>query len=251
MKLKELVKFLDTFLGISYFKDSSLNGLQVERSNKEINRICLAVDSSLDTINAAIEARGDMLLCHHGLFWQPTRSLTSYLYSRVKALIHSDIAVYAAHLPLDAHPEVGNNRQIANLLHLEKIIDFGTYHGQTIGCQGQLPNPLSMSQIVKEISKITGQPLKVEHSGPSPVKTLGIISGGAAEMVEEAALSGLDLFLTGEPSHSYATLGAEVGVNVIYCGHYATEIFGVKALGRLLQERFKLETVFLHLPTGL
>lgn len=161
------------------------------------------------------------------------------------------VSLYAAHLPLDAHPEVGNNVSLARLLELEVVGPFGTYHGVTIGLEARPPEPVPAAELARRLQERLNSPVTLQAYGPPRVRRVGIVSGGGAELIRQAAEQGLDLFLTGERSHTFFHEAEERGLHVLYAGHYATETLGLQALGRHLSERFGLSTTFLHLPTGL
>ena len=170
---------------------------------------------------------------------------------RLGLLVAADLSLYAAHLPLDFHPELGNNVTLARWLGLADIRPFGEYKGQAAGYAGRLPEPLAMEDLVARVEAALGEPVsRVWAFGQPTVETVGIISGGAARFVDQVAAAGIDVFLTGETSHSNYHDAQELGMNVIFGGHYATETAGLKALAEHLAERFGLETLFLDLPTG-
>lgn len=248
MELKELVEEVDRYLETASFSDAAVNGLQVESSGS-ITRVGLAVDACLESILLAAERRCDLLIVHHGLFWGAELRLCGHLYRRVRALIQADIALYASHLPLDAHPEVGNNIQIARRMSLADVRPFGDYGGKAIGFQGCLERPVSLEEAVATCSEKVGTPAAVLRFGPGEVGRLGIVSGSASDppLFEEAARNRIDLLVTGEPKQAAYSLAQEYGLNIFYGGHYQTETFGVKALGDYLAARFALPTEFLEL----
>ncbi len=247
MQRSELVQWLDSYLETAKIPDGSLNGLQFEGS-QTVSRIACAVDSSLATIEAAIESGADFLIVHHGWFWKNVQPITGPLAKRVKTAATANLNLYASHLPLDAHREVGNNIQMAKFLSLKNIEPFGQ---GDIGFRGTLPVPLSLQDLADSVQKITGEVCLVHGGGEAMVSSIGIISGGAAGFVDQAAKAGLDCFITGEPSHAHFADAFEYGINVIFCGHYESEVFGVKALAIKLEDTFNLPWQFLHLPTGL
>jgi dinuclear metal center YbgI/SA1388 family protein len=247
---RDLVVWLDQYLNINAFKDPSLNGLQLE-GRDQVGRVAVAVDSTLKTIEEAVSTRADFLIVHHGLFWKNPVPLVGPMGRRVKLAFEHGLSLYAAHLPLDAHPEVGNNIVLAQSLALQEIQPFGMYNGSHIGFQGKLPVPLSLQDLADRIQKTTGEVCLVHAGGPHMISSIGIISGGAAGEVPEAAAAGLDAFITGEPSHAHFADAFEYGVNAIFCGHYESEVFGVRALAVKLEDTFGLPWQFLHLPTGL
>jgi dinuclear metal center YbgI/SA1388 family protein len=249
MKLLKLVNYLNDYLCVKEISDDSLNGLQVENSG-EVHKIALSVDVSLAAIEEAKVNRADLLLVHHGLFWSKSIPVTGTMYQRMKKLIESDMALYAVHLPLDLHPEVGNNVQIQHILGWPISGEFGDYHGTIIGRAIRFKKSRSRNAIVQTIrEKLKCDPL-VWAFGPDTIQYVGYVSGGAVSMLEQAVEAGMDTYITGEPKHSFYWIAKEAGINVIFAGHYATETLGVKALGRLIGEKFGLETEFLDLPTG-
>ena len=251
MKLEKLISFLDERLHIADFTaDSSLNGLQVE-SSSAVKRIATAVDVSDSSIRKAAAARADLLIVHHGLFWGEPVPITGVMARRIELLLSKGVSLYAAHLPLDCHAEIGNNAQLAGLLGLERRRPFGKYHGMIIGLCGDLPRPITPAGIARKLRKSLGADSRIFGFGPERVRRLGIVSGGGASLVGDAAAAGCDTLLTGETSHSAYHTAREARVNLVCAGHYATETVGVKALGALLTTELGLPVKFLDIPTGL
>ena len=251
MNRDELTTYLDETLRVKEIEDTSQNGLQVE-GPEEVTKVALAVDSCQAAFEGAVAAGAQLLIVHHGLFWDKPLRLVGPLFQRVKILIEGGCGLYAAHLPLDLHPEVGNNAELARLLELKKTRAFGEYHGNQIGIGGVLDPPISLDVLVQRLAQATGQsPVRVLAHGPAEASQVGCISGGAAYLMEQVVDAGFDTFVTGETSHGSFHNAAEHGLNVIYGGHYATETLGVKALARHLEEKFGLETTFLDIPTGM
>jgi dinuclear metal center YbgI/SA1388 family protein len=246
----DLVRWLDTYLNTSAFRDWSDNGLQVE-GKETIRRVVAAVDTSLRSIEDAVDAGADLLIVHHGLSWGSPLMVTGPHQRRLKAALDGGLNIYASHLPLDAHPEVGNNAMIAGALSLQNTSGFGESRGQTIGVQGELPFGMPLQDLADRLQKLTGEICLVHGGGPGEARRIGIISGSASESIPDAARAGLDTFITGEPKHQAFHDPFEYGVNVIYAGHYETEVFGVRALAAKIEEQFGLPWQFLHLPTGL
>ncbi|MBT3192390.1 MAG: Nif3-like dinuclear metal center hexameric protein [Verrucomicrobia bacterium] len=245
--LKKIVTFLDEELQITKFKDSSQNGLQVENSGK-IRKICCGVDASMETFEAAQALGADLLICHHGLSWGDSLAhITDLNYQRIKFLIEHDMALYASHLPLDAHPRLGNNACIARKLGLRALKPFGNYNGMEIGFEGRLPKPVSYSALKKRVSGVTGSDLQTMDFGKKRVQTVAVVSGGAAGEIAEAGQKGIDVYVSGEPGLVAYSLAQEYGVNAIFAGHYATEVFGVRAVGEVLQKRFSVTAEFVDL----
>lgn len=246
----ELASYLDRYLQVREVPDSdyALNGLQVENSGR-LSRILCAVDACDATIAAAAARRADFVVVHHGLFWNGLQPITGRLGRKIRTLVAHDIALYAVHVPLDCHPEVGNNAVLAAELGLEGIRPFGRYKGIEIGCMGGLDLPLD--DLVERIRNRLGTTPKVIAKGSARTKQAAIVTGGAAELIGEAHERGIDTFITGEgPHHSFHD-AEEWGINVIYAGHYATETVGVQALGEHLRDRFGLPFEFFDHPTGL
>jgi dinuclear metal center YbgI/SA1388 family protein len=246
----ELVAYLNEYLQIESFlaSDSSLNGLVVGGEDKKIGKIGYAVDACQASFDQAVRENVDFLLVHHGLFWGAPLAVTGSHYMRLATLIKHDINLYAAHLPLDAHPEIGNNIQIAKALGLEEIEAFSAYKGQTIGYKGILKEPKTLKEIANRLGY---EKTVLLPFGKEKIQTVGIVSGGASRNVSDALSDGLDLYITGEVEHESYHVALEGGINVLGGGHYVTEIYGVRALAEHLRERFGLEAVFIANPTGL
>ncbi len=251
VRLEELCAYLDEYLRVGEIKDTSQNGLQVE-GPEEVERVAFAVDGCLESFAQAVEAGAQLLIVHHGLFWDKPLRLVGPHFRRVRTLIEGRCGLYGAHLPLDAHPEVGNSAELARLLGLQETHPFGEYHGVHIGIAGVLDPPLEIPALIGRLVQALGvPPLRVLAGGPEKAARVGCITGGAASMVDQAQEAGLDTFITGETSHTYFHYAVEREMNVLFAGHYATETLGVKALARHLEERYGLETIFLDVPTGM
>ncbi len=252
MQRDEIVQFLDSLLlkDCSCHDDSN-NGLQVE-GNDEVERIAFAVDGCLEVFQRAVDAEADFLVVHHGISWgDGYRTLTGQTADRLRTLFCNGISLYGVHLPLDAHPEVGNNAVLARLLDLRDLHPFGQYGGIPIGCQGALPERMGLdafAQLVGE--RLATTPLVLDF-GNETIGRIGIISGGGASLIPEAAQLGLDCLLTGEITHQHVHTAKECHLNVVAAGHYQTEIWGVKSVMKWLGDTFpNLELVFLDVPTG-
>ena len=251
MRRDELVAYLNGFLRVAEIEDKSQNGLQVG-GPEEVTKVAFAVDGCQASFERAVAAGAQLLMVHHGLFWSESQLLTGLHLRRVRTLIDGRCGLYAAHLPLDAHPEVGNNAQMARLLRLKDVRSFGEQNGLKIGMVGALDRALDMPGFLGRLVEALGRPpIRVLDHGPDEIERVGCISGGAASMMDQAEQEAVDAYVTGETSHSRYHEAAERGLNVFFAGHYATETLGVKALARHLEEEFELETVFLHLPTGM
>ena len=248
--LAPLVKHCDTLLRTASIGDydGAANGLQVENSGR-VTRIAATVDASLATVKLAIAAKADLLLVHHGLFWSPSHPWTGKKYELLRALMENDIAVYSSHLPLDAHPKLGNNAQLAAALGFKKLRPFFESHGQPIGLQTDAN--LSRDELTARLAHATGTKPKLLPGGAKICRRIGIVTGGAGGDLKTAAAAGVDTFITGEGPHWTYALAEELGLNVLYGGHYATETFGVKALAAHLSQKFRVPWTFLDHPTGL
>ncbi|UCG53636.1 MAG: Nif3-like dinuclear metal center hexameric protein [Candidatus Latescibacterota bacterium] len=245
----KLVGYLDDYLEISSIPDRSVNGLQVEGKSR-IVRAAFAVDACLETIRASARRRMDILIVHHGILWGRNERITGVMKNRVAALIENKMSLYAAHLPLDCHEEVGNNAQMARLLGFELGVRFADYHGVQIGYLAETRRTLTRAELVRRIEKTLKTRVEVLTFGPPKIKRIGIVSGEAAGFAAEARDLGCDAFLTGETSHTAYHLAKEARINVIYGGHYATETLGIKALADHLRREFSLECRFIPAPTG-
>jgi len=249
LKRDELVRYLDEYLKVPQIEDESQNGLQVEGA-EIVDKICYAVDGCLEAFRKAAEAKAQMIIVHHGIFWGGFTPLRGIQRGRIKELLDNDLSLYAAHLPLDLHPKVGNNVQLAKLLGLRVRGPFGEYHSIQIGVEAELKKEMGLEDFARMAEEKLGGRMRVVDFGPKLIKSVGIVSGGAGSLVNEAGQKGLDLYFTGEPSHEAFRPAQEYGVNIIYGGHYLTETVGLKALARHLKGKFGLEWEFIELPTG-
>jgi dinuclear metal center YbgI/SA1388 family protein len=249
--LRELVEYLDEYLGTRDFPDYAVahNGLQVEATRETISRVAFAVDASQVTIDDAILRGAELIVVHHGLFWDGTHPMTGRRYRRIKSLMNADVALYSAHLPLDAHPEVGNNAVLAREMGIEIEGAFGDYKGTSIGVWGRLE--IRREALAARLDQILGARVRMIGGGPERVSTVGVITGGAGSQIHEARKAGLDAFITGEGAHHNYFDAEEGGINLYLGGHYATEVWGVKALASRVGERFGVQTEFIDHPTGL
>lgn len=256
MKRDELTRFLDAFLELGRYQDRSNNGLQVQGSD-DVHRVGFAVDACLAAFRAAAEREAQFLITHHGLFWSEHIQIAGPHYERIRALIANGVSLYAAHIPLDAHPEVGNNIQLARMAGLQDVRPWGDYKGQTIGFIGDLPEAMSVADVYARLEQRIGEGNLIQGRSSAEVKAralcrrVAVCSGFGVTLVDEALRAGADTLITGETSHSWYQVVAERDINVIYGGHYNTETVGLKALAAALEREFGLETVFIDLPTEL
>jgi dinuclear metal center YbgI/SA1388 family protein len=229
--------------------DSSLNGIQVGNLENQITKIALMVDSSLEGFKRAQSIGANLILVHHGMYWGKPIPIKNTHYNRIKFLLDNDIALFASHLPLDAHMELGNNISLGLKLGLGNIEPFGRYKGSTIGVKGELENPMTLSEVNYLLSGNSSTSYVIP-GGNSIIKTIGIVSGGAPSNVLEAIDEGLDLFITGDKSHELYHNCIESGINMISAGHYLTETLGVQSLGNWITREYGIESIFIDIPTG-
>lgn len=250
MQLEELTGWLDTFLRVRDVGDDplALNGLQVENGG-EVTRLAVAVDACHAVFREAAARGADFLIVHHGLFWGGLQPVTRRHFARLETLVRAGIALYGSHIPLDVHPEVGNNAVLAGLLGLPVEGWWGEYQGAAIGARGELDIP--RDELGRRIGAALGVTPRLLACGPERARRIGIVTGAGGSMIEEAATAGLDTLVTGEGKHHSYFDAEELGVNVFYAGHYATETVGVRALGERLTREFGLPCSFIDHPTGL
>ena len=246
--LATLVAALDAEMRGELFHDDSNNGLQVACSDKPIRKVCCGVDASLACFEAAAAQGADLVICHHGISWGSSlRRITGLNYRRIAFLMHHDMALWACHLPLDAHPVLGNNAVLARALGLRRCQPFGIYHGTPIGVSGTLARPLACAEFERRLTAAIGPRVNAMRFGATRIRTVGIVSGGAAAEVEQAAEAGLDAYVSGEATLQGYNLAEQHGINAFFCGHYATERFGVQAVGRWIESHFGIPSVFIDL----
>ncbi len=249
--LSDIVSLLDETLRCADIADApnAQNGLQLENDGC-VRRVAVAVDGTQRAIEAAIAAGADLLVLHHGLFWSGLRPVTGWWKRKLETAMKANLAVYAAHLPLDLHPELGNNACIARELKLADVEPAVDYHGTLIGCAGAFHG--TPSELKAACERMLGGPVTGILAGdPSaPVGRMAVCSGGAADAVYDLYARGYRTYLTGESCHWAIGAAEDMGMNLLFGGHYATETFGVKSLGALLEARFGLPWSFIDLPTN-
>jgi len=250
MKLESLLQYLTEYLRLDGFPDYPLafNGLQVEGPDT-VSQICAAVDSSEAVIEEAAGRGADLLIVHHGLFWDGRHRVVGPRYRKLHKLLTGGMAVFSAHLPLDAHPEVGNCAILARELGLDGMERFGTYSGEELGWCGTVD--MDRETFRERLAEVVDGPVKLISGGPSELRRIAVVTGGAAGMISEAASAGMDGFVTGEGAHHTFHDAMEFGVNAYFAGHYATETWGVKALAAHIEHRFEIPWEFIDAPTGL
>lgn len=249
MKLESLVEYVDGYLGVPGFPDypNAHNGLQVEGS-AEIGRICAAVDASEAAINASVERGSDLLLVHHGLFWDGGAPVTGRRFRKLAALLRNQVGLYSAHLPLDAHPEVGNCVLLARALGIDVEAGFGAFQSIEVGWLGTTRE--TRQSLQDRVTEVLQVPVRLIDGGPAQVRRVAVVTGAGGSMIAEAAGAGADALITGEGAHHTYFDAMEYGINVYYAGHYATETLGVRALASHVEERFGIPWEFLDFPTG-
>ena len=244
----ELVAFLDDLLDAHEGDDYAPNGLQVA-GRPHIAKVVTGVSACLELFERAEAAGADAVVVHHGIFWHGMPlPLTGVQHGRVAALMRAELNLLAYHLPLDRHPDLGNNAVAARQLGLLDVQPFGEAKGLPVGFSGRLPKPVPIEDLVRQTLKIFGQEPMVFGHGPEEISTLGIVSGGAQRELYRAVDEGLDAFLTGEVSEWVMNLAREAGIHYLAAGHYATERLGVRALGEHVAERFGVEVQFIDVP---
>jgi dinuclear metal center YbgI/SA1388 family protein len=252
VQLESLIQYLGEYLSVSDHPDypGALNGLQVGGPS-EVEKVVTAVDASEASIRAAVTQDADLMIVHHGLFWGGLRPLTGPLFRRVRALIENEIALYSCHLPLDGHVEVGNSALLARALKLDLGGRFAAYQGAEVGWHGTLESSLDLPGLEQRVEQAVGGAVHTIPGGPDRIDRVGVVTGGGASFIGEAAALGFHALVTGEGPHHAHFDAMELGIHVLFAGHYATETFGVRALGAHLAERFGLTCEFVDQPTGL
>lgn len=255
MTLNELDSYFNGFLHKENFlSDVSKNGIQIENSSpdkKQITKVAFAVDACTATAEKASESGAELLFVHHGLFWGSCDTITGIHYKRISAFLKNDLALYASHIPLDANPLVGNNYGLASRLGMRELEPFGQWRGMTIGVKGVLPVEMTIAELAEKVLKPGEKPSHILPFGVKKIKTVAIISGGAGEDHDQAALDGADAYITGEIGHEDYHSAEEYGINIIAGGHYQTETVGVNLVRQKLEKETGLKTVFIDIPTGL
>lgn len=250
-KRDAIVVFLDEYLKIREVQDDSWNGLQFEGSDT-VKKIVTAVDAAEETFERAVKAGADMVIVHHGHFWEKADpSLKGAARKRFELLFKHNISLYASHLPLDRHPVIGNNAQLLKIVGAKRQREAFMYHGMSIGYVGEFSKPVSVSNIAQKLFASINAECTVLPFGKEKIRTVGVCSGGGGfPAFNDAVKEGVDLYITGETTEVYH-LAKEAGIHVIFAGHHATETVGVKALGETLRKRFGIPAEFIDIPTGL
>jgi len=248
--LSEIVSYTDRFLRIRDVGDwdNALNGVQIENSGR-VTRIGAAVDVSSRVLTEAGKKNVDFLIVHHGLFWPGLQPIQGALRRQVRIAFENDVALYSAHLPLDIHARIGNNAQLVAALGLKSAQPFLEEKGQPVGLKVRASLP--RSELIRKLQKALNGPVKVFDFGLKRTRAIGIVTGAAGSEIYRVAEENIDTFITGEAPHWAAVAAEELGMNFLLGGHYATEVFGVKALAVHLSKRFRVPWEFIDCPTGL
>lgn len=249
--LKKVVAFLDNYLKIDEIEDSSWNGLQFE-GNPRINKIAFAVDASVESFEKAAKATADMLIVHHGHFWSNHNpSITSWSKERIDLLYNNDLSLYACHLPLDRHKEVGNNSELLKILGAKIKKEFLMHKGKNVGWLGERKRAISLMDVERKLVDTLDTECIILPFGKENIKSIAVCSGGGSYGgFYEALELNADLYITGDTAEVYYT-AKDSGMNVIFAGHHATETVGLKALSKVLEKKLKVDVLFIDLPTGL
>ena len=248
--LQKIVAYCDKTLRTDMIADwdNAVNGLQIENSGA-VTKIGAAVDASTHTLERAAESGINLLIVHHGLYWQGLQPVTRILRRQLRISFDHDIALYSAHLPLDVHPTLGNNALLGASLKLRSIKPFLQEKGSMVGVKGHTSR--NRNELLVQLRKSLGGEVKAFNFGPNKTRTIGIVTGAGGSEIHRVAAEGVDTFITGEAPHWAAVAAEELGINLWLGGHYATETFGVKALAAHLSKKFKVPFDFIDCPTGL
>lgn len=246
-----LVAFLDELLDARRGRDFGPNGLQVE-GRAEIRKIATGVSACQELFERAAAAGADAVLVHHGILWDfgPQR-LVGFHYRRIATLVRSGMSLIGYHLPLDRHPDLGNNAIACRGLGLEELEPFGMYEGLPVGYRGRYAAPIAADELVRRCAALFGQPPIHLGGGEGPIRSVGMISGGAQRELYQAIDAGLDAYVTGEAAEWVMNVSREAGIHYLACGHYATETLGIRALGERVAREFGVEAEFIDVPNSI
>ncbi len=248
--LNKIVSFLEAELRTEEIKDypGAVNGLQLENDGR-VQTVISAVDASLAVIEEASQIPHSLLLVHHGLFWQGAKPLVGADFRKIRAAIQGELAIYSSHLPLDMHPRFGNNILFAEAIGLTKISPIMVEKGWATGVSGKWNG--TRGDLILKVSAAVGRDVALCPGGTERIDSVAVITGGAGSQILKIATLGVDAFVTGEGPHWSFIEGEELGINILYAGHYATETFGVRKLGEIVAENFGIDHMFISRPGGL
>jgi dinuclear metal center YbgI/SA1388 family protein len=252
--VREITDLLNKELNVAQFSDVAFNGLQIESPKQEVSKIAFAVDSGLSVIEQALSCGAELLVVHHGVYWGKVEPLVGTWAKKAALCLGGGMSLYAAHLPLDGHPVLGNAAQIATTVlgALNPQPDF-TYQGSPVGCVAELTQPLEIEEIATRLSRcdgVTTAPLVLPF-GKKRIARVAIVTGSGSFAIPSVAARGIDLLISGEPKQEAYHTARELECSVVFMGHYASETFGVRALQRVLEQRFGVNTQFISEPTGI
>jgi dinuclear metal center YbgI/SA1388 family protein len=250
----DIQNFLKEILDPDEMSDYGINGIQVENDGSNINNIAFAVDASIASIEKTISNNCNLLIVHHGFYWGKPLPITGNFKKRIKLLLDNNIGIIAYHLPLDAHSEYGNNITILKKISktFSNISPFGSYHNNFIGWKVDLEKSISIEEIYKNLNlKPNDSTIKYLSFGNNEITKIAVVSGGGSFSINEAINNDIDLLITGDPDHTLYHTAKENNINILFAGHYFTETFGIKAIQEVIENKFKISTIFLDIPTGL
>jgi dinuclear metal center YbgI/SA1388 family protein len=252
MQLSELAARYNQRLRVEDYEDAATNGLQVGPADRGVRRAAFAVDAAVATIEDAVDWGADVLVTHHGVVWGGIDAVTGREYDRVSALLDGDCALYAVHLPLDGHPELGNAAQLADTLGLENRAPFGSHAGEHVGTRGTATAGFTSDGLAELLETELGPEhgVRVLDFGPETLEDVAVLTGNGADWIREADADGVDALVTGEGKQKLYHEAREAGISVFLAGHYATETFGVRALQDVADD-WGVETTYIEHPTGL
>ena len=248
-KRDEITSFCDDLLDADSFDDYGPNGLQVPGA-AEVAKLATGVSANLELLQEAVDWGAELVMTHHGLLWgSEVTAMTVPMAARLRTLLCAEASLAAYHLPLDAHPEIGNNALLRDALGLEPDgRPFGEAKGSAVGLIGRAPEPIDVGELSRRLNEAVGREPLVFDSGPERISSVGIVTGSGGFALHEAGPLGLDALVTGEPSEPVMGEAREYGVHFLAGGHYATEVFGIRKLGELVAERFGVEHRFIDVP---
>lgn len=246
-----VIDLLDSELDTFNFPDSSLNGLQIE-GHEQVTQVAVAVDAGLAVLEEAVRRKADLLIVHHGMIWDRPFPITESYRRKIALALENGLSLYASHLPLDAHPVLGNNFGLASLLGLTAARAAVPHRDRLIGCVAENSNGTSLTELAKRLDQLPGACSTLTLAfGPAIPQKICIVTGAGADSLSLAKREGFDTLITGEPRQSAYHYAQEHSLNLICGGHYATETIGVQALGKLLEQRFSIPWSFIDHPTGI